>query len=89
MEERGWSQKYFAELLGITTAEVNNIIKGRKNITPRLAVRIATSFGTSVDVRLHLQNGYNLWLLNEDKKERERIQQIKEKLYALSLASFN
>ncbi|MDR0608471.1 MAG: hypothetical protein LBG52_09380 [Candidatus Peribacteria bacterium] len=27
IEARNWTQKYFAELMGVTTADVNNLIK--------------------------------------------------------------
>jgi plasmid maintenance system antidote protein VapI len=40
LQARGRTQKRFAELLEITTAEVNDLIKGRRNITARLALRI-------------------------------------------------
>ena len=44
LRARGRSQAKFAELLGISKAEVNDIIKGRRNITARLAVRIGEAF---------------------------------------------
>jgi HTH-type transcriptional regulator/antitoxin HigA len=44
LDTRGRTQKQFAELIGITTNEVNDIIKGRRNITARLAIRIGQAF---------------------------------------------
>jgi HTH-type transcriptional regulator/antitoxin HigA len=44
LEARERTQKWFAELLEITTAEINDLIKGRRNITPRLALRIGEAF---------------------------------------------
>ena len=60
IEERGRTQAYFAELMGITKAEVNQLIHEKKNVTPMLAYCIATVFGTSVEVWLGLQNMYDM-----------------------------
>ena len=44
LHARKRTQKQFAALIGITTNEVNDIIKGRRNITARLAIRIGQAF---------------------------------------------
>jgi HTH-type transcriptional regulator/antitoxin HigA len=44
LDARGRTQKQFAELLGIPTNEVNDLIKGRRNIDARLAMRIGQAF---------------------------------------------
>jgi HTH-type transcriptional regulator/antitoxin HigA len=87
IEERGWTQVYLAKIMGMTKAEVNNLIHGRKDVTPRVASRIATTFQTSVDLWLGLQNMYDMWILQKDKKEMERINKIKERLVSLSIVS--
>ena len=87
IEERGWSQKYFAGLMGINKSEVNKLIKGKINLTPRLAVCVATAFWTSVEVWLNLQNMYDMRIIHEDKKMKERVNQIKARMYAISLTS--
>jgi len=46
LEGRGIKQKDFADVLGITKVEVNHLIHGKRNITPRLAARIGEAFGT-------------------------------------------
>lgn len=46
LEGRGIKQKDFANVLGITKVEVNHLIHGKRNITPRLAARIGEAFGT-------------------------------------------
>ncbi len=37
---RGRSQKQFADILGIDKSELNNILKERRNVTPRIASRV-------------------------------------------------
>ncbi len=77
IEERGWSQVYFANILGINKSEVNNIIHGRKNLTPRLALRVSSAFGTSIDMWLNLQNMYDVGQIHKNKKEMEMIKKIR------------
>jgi addiction module HigA family antidote len=77
LKARKWSQAKFAELLGITKAEVNDLIKGRRNITPRLALRIGAAFGASPDLWIHLQNRYDVYLASKDKGEIQQLIRIK------------
>jgi HTH-type transcriptional regulator/antitoxin HigA len=46
LEARDLKQKDFAEILGISKEEVNLIVNGKRNITPRLASRIGQAFET-------------------------------------------
>ncbi|MDR2416314.1 MAG: HigA family addiction module antidote protein, partial [Candidatus Peribacteria bacterium] len=68
LDERGRTQVHFAELMGITKAEVNQLIHEKKNVTPMLAYRVAAAFGTSVDVWLGLQNMHDMGKIEKDKK---------------------
>lgn len=78
LEARGWTQRKFADIIWISAPELNNIIKGKKNLTPALAVRIGEAFGTSADVWMNLQTAYSLSIAKKD--EAERIQRVHEKL---------
>jgi len=69
LQARWWTQKWFAELLCITTAEINDLIKGRRNITTRLALRIWEALGTSAEMRIRLQNHYDLYIEYKKKEE--------------------
>jgi len=76
INERGRTQKSFADILGIDKSELNNLIKGRRNITPRLAMRLAKAFGTGEKLWINLQNRYDLYLLSMNKNEMEDINEI-------------
>ena len=78
LEARGWTQRQFADIIGISAPELNNIIKGKKNLTPALAVRIGEAFGTSAEVRMNMQIHYSLDLAK--KEEVKRIERVHEKL---------
>lgn len=86
LEARWRTQSQFAELLGISRFEVNNLIKGRRNITARLAARIGSAFGTSAEVRLGLQNLYDLYLVQQNKKESQAMKRIHKESQQLELA---
>jgi addiction module HigA family antidote len=51
----GISQNALARALHVTLGRVNDIIHGRRSITPDTAARLAVFFGTSPDLWLNLQ----------------------------------
>jgi HTH-type transcriptional regulator / antitoxin HigA len=60
LEERGWSEKEFAEILGRPAQAISEIMNGRKQIVPDTALAIGEALGTSADLWLNLQIAYNL-----------------------------
>jgi HTH-type transcriptional regulator / antitoxin HigA len=65
LEARGWSQLDLAEILGRPPQAVNEVIKGKRAITPDTARGLAEAFGTSAQVWLNLQSAYDLSRLNQ------------------------
>jgi HTH-type transcriptional regulator/antitoxin HigA len=61
LEERGWTQTEFAEIIRRPVKLVNEIISGRKSITPETARELAAALGTSPQYWLNLENAYQLW----------------------------
>ncbi len=62
LEARGWSQRDLAEILGRPLQVVNEIINGRKRITPETSLELAAAFGTDPKLWLNLESSYRLWL---------------------------
>ena len=60
LEARGWSQLDLAEILGRPPQAVNEIIKGKRAVTPDTARGLASAFGTSAHVWMNLQSAYDL-----------------------------
>jgi HTH-type transcriptional regulator/antitoxin HigA len=60
LEARGWSQLDLADILGRPPQAVNEIIKGKRAITPETAKGLADAFGTSAQVWMNLQSAYDL-----------------------------
>lgn len=71
LEVRNWSQKQFAEIIWLSTPEVNLIIKWKRNLTPNLAFLIANTLGEDTYVRLWLQakrDTYQMEINTENQK---------------------
>lgn len=47
LEARGWTQTDLAEILGRPLQMVNQVVKGKKQVTPQTAVELSQAFGTS------------------------------------------
>ncbi len=60
LEARGWSQLDLAEILGRPTQAVNEIINGKRAITPDTARSLSEAFGTSAQLWMNLQSAYDL-----------------------------
>jgi HTH-type transcriptional regulator/antitoxin HigA len=60
LEERGWSQADLAEILGRPAKLVNEIIAGKRSISPETAQGLADALGTSPDLWMNLESQYQL-----------------------------
>ena len=61
LEPLGLSQKQLAEALGITRVRLNEILRGKRAITPDTAFRLARLFGTTPEFWIGLQADVSLW----------------------------
>jgi HTH-type transcriptional regulator/antitoxin HigA len=66
LKERDWSQVEFAEIIGRDKRLVNEIINGKRGITPETARAIGAALGTSAEVWMNLDSAYNLWKSDTD-----------------------
>ena len=60
LEARGWTQVELAEILGKPVQSVNEILGGKKAITPETALGLAEALGTSAELWVNLQANYEL-----------------------------
>jgi addiction module antidote protein, HigA family len=58
LKERGIKQKDFAASIGMQATHLNEFIKGRRDITPELALKLENELGISYDFWMNLQKGY-------------------------------
>lgn len=60
LDARGWSQTELAEIMGRPARLINEIIAGKRAITPETAVQLGDSLGTGAEVWLNLESQYQL-----------------------------
>ncbi len=60
MEDRGWSQRTLAIVLGIDPASISKIISGQKPVDAELAISLGEVFGVDEETFLELQKRYDL-----------------------------
>jgi HTH-type transcriptional regulator/antitoxin HigA len=60
LDERGWTQTEFAEIIGRPIRAVNELILGKRAITPETANEIAAALGTSAQLWMNLDATYQL-----------------------------
>jgi addiction module HigA family antidote len=57
----GVSQSAFAVRLGVSFPRLNEIVRGKRGVTPDTALRLARVLGMSADFWLGLQTDWDLW----------------------------
>ncbi|MDO9520031.1 MAG: HigA family addiction module antitoxin [Pseudohongiella sp.] len=60
LEARGWNQTEFAEIIGRPVRLINEIIAGKKTITPETAIQLGDSLGTGPELWMNLESQYQL-----------------------------
>ncbi|MEH2295920.1 HigA family addiction module antitoxin [Nostoc sp.] len=68
IEVRGWTQKYLAEMMNCAVLTINEIIKGKKEITPEIAMKLSQALDTTPDFWINLEVQYKLHLVSKDNK---------------------
>ena len=67
------TQRELANAIHVPYQRINEIINGRRGVTPSTALRLARFFGTSVDFWLNLQLRWDLY-----RAQQSEAQQLKE-----------
>lgn len=60
LEARGWTQTEFAQIIGRPLRVVNEIIAGKRGISPETANELAAALGTTAQLWLNLESAYQL-----------------------------
>ena len=71
LKPMGISQVEFAQKLNIPFQRVNQIIKGKRSVTPDTALRLSKVLGTSVELWLNLQLAWDLYEALHSPKARD------------------
>jgi addiction module HigA family antidote len=60
MKPHGLSRAALARSLGVHTGRVSDIVRGRRPVTPDIALRLGRYFGTSAESWIGMQSTYDL-----------------------------
>ncbi|MEX1258034.1 MAG: HigA family addiction module antitoxin [Gemmatimonadota bacterium] len=72
------TQRQLADGIRVPYQRINELVNGRRGITPATALRLAKFFGTTPDVWMNLQLRWDLYQAREaEASELERIKQIR------------
>jgi len=73
------TQSDFAVRLGVSFPRLNEIIKGRRGVTPDTALRLARVLGMSAEFWLGLQLDWDLWsaMQSKDYSQIEQLEPVK------------
>ncbi|MGF1588975.1 MAG: HigA family addiction module antitoxin [Pleurocapsa sp.] len=66
LDARGWTQKDLAEITGLPTKGIDEIIKRTKQITPETATALSAALGTTATFWTNLEAKYHI--LNDKNK---------------------
>jgi len=83
LNDRQLTQAEFSAIIDRPPRTVNEIIKGKRAITPETAEVIAAALGTSADMWLGMQGEYDLYLLNKKTQGKTGDVKKRSELYTL------
>jgi addiction module HigA family antidote len=72
----GMTQVELAQRIRVPYVRVNELVNGKRRVTPSTALRLAKAFGTSPDFWLNGQLALDLYRAINDKKEIKEVEQI-------------
>jgi HTH-type transcriptional regulator / antitoxin HigA len=72
LQQRGWTQADFATIIRRHVPVINELLQGKRVLTPEIAVAIGIAFGTGPTIWLERENAYRLSLLELDDCEIQR-----------------
>jgi addiction module HigA family antidote len=70
------TQAELADRIGVSYVRLNEIINGRRGITPSTALRLAKALGTTPDFWMNSQIAVDLYRVSHDEEERRQLERI-------------
>ena len=83
LDARGWTQGDFAEITGKPVQAINEILAGKKIITPETALLLSRALGTTAEFWLNLEAAYRLDILNQGRQNGDQVAR-RAKLYSIA-----
>jgi addiction module HigA family antidote len=81
LEPLNLTQQQLADAIGVTRVRINELILGKRSMTPDTAFRLAKFFDTTPEFWIGLQTNVDMWdTLQARKNEYERITPMERKV---------
>jgi addiction module HigA family antidote len=78
LEEIGLTVTAGAKILDVTRQALNNVVNGKSDISPEMAIRLAKAFGSTAEMWLRMQASYNLAQLRlREEKNHIKVKRVK------------
>src|SRR5919112_443784 len=81
LEPLGMTQVELAQRIRVPYVRVNELVNGKRRVTPSTALRLAKAFGTSPEFWLNGQLALDLYRVINDKQEIGEVEQIEPVLH--------
>ena len=83
LEPMDMSQKSFSEQIHVSFQRINELVNGKRGITPETAWLLSKSLNTSPEFWMNLQSSYDLSKINREKllKDVKRIHELQTIAY--------
>lgn len=65
MKEMNLNQSQLAELIGCLPKRINEVVNGKRGISPQFAIELEEAIGTSAEMWVRMQAEYDLWATRE------------------------
>jgi addiction module HigA family antidote len=82
MEPLGLSSYRLAKELHVSAPRVNDIVLGKRSISPDTAIRLSTYFGNSAEFWLGLQMDHDLWAAAKNEQPDPPLAKVKPRAQA-------
>lgn len=76
LEPLGMTQVELAQRIRVPYVRVNELVNGKRRVTPSTALRLAKAFGTSPEFWLNGQLALDLYRVINDKQETAEVEKI-------------
>lgn len=68
MAEMGLNQSQLAEKIGCAPRKVNEIVNGKRGVTPEFALDLEAVLGTSAEMWIGMQAAFDLWVARQKRR---------------------
>lgn len=85
LESRGITQKRFAQLIGVPYTQLNEILNGKRSVSPDFAFMVEAALGINAELLVNMQSRYNLYASKQKSGLMKKIESIRRMCAAAAL----